>query len=130
MPKSIVTTLKAPGSKYGPFSQGVRAGDFLFLMGQSAFDPEKDWKVIGRDIKTQTRRTLENIRNIVEAAGGSLDDVVQVRVFLTRASDWPKMNEVYREYFAKDYPARTAVIVKLAVRGLLVEIDAIAYLGK
>ncbi|MGA2666391.1 MAG: RidA family protein [Nitrososphaerales archaeon] len=130
MVKKIITTPKAPGSQYGPFSQAVRAGDFLFLMGQAAFDPEKPWSVVGDDIKQQTRRTLENLKTIIEAAGGSLDDVVQVRAFLTRAEDWPLMNEAYREYFKKDLPARTAVVVELATKGLLVEIDAIAYLGK
>jgi 2-iminobutanoate/2-iminopropanoate deaminase len=130
MVKKIISTSKAPGHQYGPFSQAVRAGDFLFLMGQAAFDPAKDWKVVGKDIKKQTRRTLENIKTIIEAAGGTLDDVVQVRVFLTRSKDWAKMNEVYVEYFPNAFPARTAVVVELATKGLFIEVDAIAYLGK
>ncbi|MDA4136494.1 MAG: RidA family protein [Thaumarchaeota archaeon] len=130
MAKKIITTPNAPGRDYGPFSQAVRAGDFLFVMGQAAFDPKKLRKVVGKDIKKQTRRTLQNIKAIVEAAGGSLEDVVQVRVFLTKAKDWPLMNEVYVEFFPDAPPARTAVIVELAAKGLLVEIDAIAYLGK
>ena len=130
MVKQIITTPNAPGTQYGPFSQGVRAGDFLFLTGQAAFDPAKPWSVVGDDIKQQTRRTLENLKTVIEAAGGSLDDVIQVRAFLTRAEDWPLMNEAYREYFPKDFPVRTAVVVELAAKGLLVEIDAIAYLGK
>jgi 2-iminobutanoate/2-iminopropanoate deaminase len=130
MAKKIITTPNAPGNDYGPFSQGVRAGDFLFVMGQAAFDPKSKNKIVGTEIKAQTRRTLDNIKAIVEAAGGKLDDVVQVRVFLTSFDDWPLMNEVYIEYFPKAQPARTAVIVELAAKGLLIEVDAIAYLGK
>jgi 2-iminobutanoate/2-iminopropanoate deaminase len=130
MVKKIISTSKAPGGDYGPFSQAVKAGDFIFVMGQAAFDPEEHGKIVGSDIKKQTRRTLENIKTIVEAAGGTLDDVVQVRVFLTKAENWAPMNEVYIEYFPKAAPVRTAVVVELAAKGLLVEIDAVAYVGK
>jgi 2-iminobutanoate/2-iminopropanoate deaminase len=128
--KHIISTTKAPGSEYGPFSQAVRAGDFIFVMGQAAFDPQTKDKVVGDEIKGQTRRTLENHKAILTAAGASFDDVVQVRIFITNASDWAGMNEVYREYFTKDLPVRTAVVVQLAAKGLLVEIDMVAYVGK
>jgi 2-iminobutanoate/2-iminopropanoate deaminase len=99
-------------------------------MGQAAFDPQTKDKVVGDDIKAQTRRTLENHKAILTAAGASFDDVVQVRIFITNASDWAGMNEVYREYFTKELPVRTAVVVQLAAKGLLVEIDMVAYVGR
>jgi 2-iminobutanoate/2-iminopropanoate deaminase len=127
--KKIISTQRAPGQEYGPFSQAVRAGDFIFLMGQAALEPGTG-EIVGTEIKAQTRKTLENMREILKASGATFDDLIQVRVFLKNADDWAALNEVYREYIKRDFPARTAVVVRFAMKGILVEIDAIAYLGQ
>ena len=106
-----------------PFSAAVRTGNLLFLSGQVGM---RDGKV-GEGIEEQTRFTLENIRDVLAQAGCTLDDVVKVTVFLKDMSLWPAMNEVYREYFSKDPPARSALGVSgLALPELLVEIECVA----
>lgn len=98
------------------------------MAGQVAIDPATG-KVVGGDVRTQTRRVLENIREILAAAGASLKDVVKVNVYLARPEDFAAMNEVYREFFPEAPPARTTVAVKMVSEQFLVEIDAIAYKG-
>jgi 2-iminobutanoate/2-iminopropanoate deaminase len=93
----VVNTEKAPKA-VGPYVQGVIAGDFLFVSGQIPFDPITMQKV-SENIKDQTRRSLENIKAIVEDAGASLKDVVRCGVFLKNMDDFAAMNEVYSEYF-------------------------------
>jgi 2-iminobutanoate/2-iminopropanoate deaminase len=106
-----------------PFSAAVRAGDLLFVSGQVGRRGDK----VGDGIEEQTRFTIENIRDVLEQAGCSLEDVVKVTVFMTDMALWPKMNDVYREYFPKDPPARSALGVNgLALPGLLVEIECVA----
>jgi reactive intermediate/imine deaminase len=106
-----------------PFSAAVRAGKFVFVSGQVGV---RDGKT-GTGIEEQTRFTMENIRDVLARAGCSLDDVVKVTVFITDMSLWPNMNEVYREYFTSDLPARSALGVNgLAMPDLLVEIECIA----
>ena len=109
-----------------PFSAAVRTGNLLFLSGQVGM---RDGKV-GEGIEEQTRLTLENIRDVLGQAGCTLDDVVKVTVFLTDMSLWPAMNEVYRQYFPKDPPARSALGAKgLALPELLLEIECVAAVG-
>jgi len=98
-------------------------------MGQAALEPSTG-KIVGTEIRAQTRKTLQNMHEVLKAGGASFDDLIQVRVFLKNPSDWAPMNRVYREFVKGDLPARTAVVVRFAVKGVLVEIDAIAYLGK
>jgi 2-iminobutanoate/2-iminopropanoate deaminase len=106
-----------------PFSAAVRAGGLLFLSGQVGV---RDGRT-GEGIEEQTRFTLENIRDTLAEAGGSLEDVVKVTVFLTDMSLWPAMNDVYREYFPHDPPARSALgATGLALPDLLVEIECVA----
>ena len=106
-----------------PFSAAVRTGNLLFLSGQVGM---RDGKV-GEGIEEQTRLTLENIRDVLGQAGCTLDDVVKVTVFITDMSLWPKMNEVYRQYFSKELPARSALGVNgLALPDLLVEMECVA----
>lgn len=122
--KKLIRTTGAP-QPIGPYSQAVEAGNFLFISGQGAIDPQTSKMVTG-DIEAQTRRTLENVKSIVEAAGFAMKDVVKVSVFLRKTADFQKMNAVYKEYFAESPPARTTVEAVLPVADMLIEIDVIA----
>ncbi|MBC7092300.1 MAG: RidA family protein [Nitrososphaeria archaeon] len=124
MVKEIVKTERAP-TPIGPYSQAIKAGSFLFISGQGPIDPKTGKKVEG-DIKEQTRQVLENIKGILEAAGLTLENVVKVNVYLKNMNDFPKMNEVYKEYFRLNYPARTTVQA-IPPADIDIEIDAIAY---
>lgn len=102
-------------------------GDFVFTAGQGAIDPKTNqWA--GGDIKEQTRRTLDNIKGILEEAGSSLDKTVKVSVFLKDKKLFGEMNEVYSSYFKRDPPARTTVVTDLLRDDMLVEIEAVATL--
>jgi 2-iminobutanoate/2-iminopropanoate deaminase len=106
-----------------PFSAAVRTGNLLFVSGQVGRRGGK----VGQGIEEQTRLTLENMRDVLAQAACSLADVVKVTVFITDMSLWPKMNEVYREYFPKDPPARSALGVNgLALPELLIEMECVA----
>ena len=122
--KQLVRTPNAP-QPLGPYSQGVKAGNLLFVAGQGAADPKTGQMAEG--IETQTRRTLANIKGIIEASGFSMRDVVKVSIFLKNMDDFKKVNEVYKTFFPEDPPARTTVEAKLPAQGMLIEIDSIAY---
>jgi 2-iminobutanoate/2-iminopropanoate deaminase len=123
--KEIITTPNAPQAK-GPYSQAVRSGDFLFVSAQGPFDP-KTGNIAGPGIETQTRRTLENVKAIVEASGLKLQDVVKVSIFLSDSNDFKKMNEVYQTFFDGNPPTRTTLEAKIPIAGVLVAADAIAH---
>jgi 2-iminobutanoate/2-iminopropanoate deaminase len=93
-----------------------------------AIDPATG-KLVEGDIRAQARRTLMNVKEILEAAGASLRDVVKVNVYLARQEDFQAMNEVYREFFTENPPARTTVVVKMVSDAILIEVDAVAYVG-
>ena len=112
----------------GPYSPAVRAGDFIFVSGQLAVDPETN-QYIPADIQQETRVTLNNIRRILEDAGASVADVVRVGVFMADGADFAKMNEVYAEFFGNDKPARTTIVCKFAA-DIKIEIDCVAYSPK
>ena len=116
-----------PGMPIGlPFSPGMRAGDFIFTSGQVGSVDDNGAEVKG--IEAQTRQTMENLENILEAADSSFRDVVKVTVFLVDVNDFAKMNDVYRTYFSEDLPTRsTLVVAALAKPSWLVEIECIAY---
>lgn len=123
MKKKIISTTNAPGA-VGPYSQAVKAGNFVFASGQIPLDPSTGELVSG-DVKKATERSLENVKAILEAAGTSLDKVVKTTVFVKNMSDFAAVNEVYAKYFDKDMPARSCVEVKLP-KDALVEIEVIA----
>jgi 2-iminobutanoate/2-iminopropanoate deaminase len=125
MPR-VVYTPQAP-KPIGPYSQGVVAGCFLFISGQIPLDPVSGAVVEG-DFKDKVRRVLDNVKAVVEAAGGSLRDVVKVTVYLRDMSLFQDFNSVYQEYFPENPPARAVVGVSSLPRGVDVEVEAIAYI--
>lgn len=106
-----------------PYSPVVVSADMVYTAGQVAHDA--DGSLVAGGIAKQTRRTLENVRACLEAAGCTLDDVVKVNAFLADLADFGGYNDVYREFFAEPYPARTSVQAGLPA-GILVEIEAVA----
>ena len=122
--KFPVSTTDAPRA-IGPYSQGVKAGGFVFVSGQVAIDPATNQLIEG-DIRVQTERVLKNVAAILEAAGSSLDQVVKTTVFLKNMEDFVLMNEVYATFFAAEPPARTTVEASKLPKDMLVEIEAIA----
>ena len=124
MAKQVISV---PTSLSGiPFSPGIKAGDYIFVSGQVGHVDEKGNAVKG--IEAQTRQTLENMKRVLETGGTSLDDVVKTTVFLVKVEDFPKMNEVYKSYFTRDFPARSTVIITALARPeIIVEIECVAY---
>jgi len=123
MMKETIQTKDAPAA-VGPYSQGMRADDLIFVSSQLPATPSGD--LITDDIAAATRQSLENVSAILKAAGASLADVVKVTVFLADMADFGAMNEVYKEFFSEPYPARAAVAVKTLPKGAPLEIEAIA----
>jgi reactive intermediate/imine deaminase len=124
--KVIIATEDAPAA-IGTYSQAVRAGDTVYLSGQIGLDPDSMQLVEGID--AQIVRVFENLKAVAEAAGGSLDDVVKLNIFLTDLSNFAKVNEVMAKFIAQPYPARAAVGVKELPRGALVEADGVLVIG-
>jgi 2-iminobutanoate/2-iminopropanoate deaminase len=121
-----VTAASAPRPA-GPYSHAIQtSGSLLFLAGQAPFDPATN-ELVGGPIETQAARVLDNLRSVVEAAGGRLEDAVRVGVFLADMADFAGFNEVYRRYFREPYPARTTVQSDLP--GFAIEIDAVVALA-
>jgi 2-iminobutanoate/2-iminopropanoate deaminase len=124
--RKAIRPLNAP-KPLGPYSPAIVADGFVFVAGQGPINPRTNEFELG-DIKSQTRRTLENIRTILDAAGSSLRDVVRVGVFLADTGEFAAMNEIYRKFFPEDPPARTTVGAQLPK--IKVEIDCIARVRK
>ena len=127
MAKTIIATHNAP-SAIGTYSQAVRIGDTVYLSGQIGLDPATMQMVDGID--AQIVRVFENLKAVAEAAGGSLNDVVKLNVFLTDLANFARVNETMAAYFSAPFPARAAVGVKELPRGALVEADAVMHVGK
>jgi 2-iminobutanoate/2-iminopropanoate deaminase len=111
----------------GPYSQAVRAGEFLFISGQSGIDPATG-SVPAGGFEAEARQAFANLRTVVEAAGASLERVVKTTVFLGSAEDFPAMNQLFAEFFASAPPARATPIVGLP-RSLRISIEATVFLG-
>ena len=122
----LVRTDGAP-APVGPYSQATIAGGFLFASGQIPIDP-RTGAIVAGGIEPQTRRTIENLRAVIEAGGASLDRVVKVTVYLKEMRDFAAMNSVYETFFAASRPARSTVEVARLPKDVLVEIDAVAHL--
>lgn len=119
-----IHTPAAPAA-IGPYSQAVQAGSLLFVSGQLPIDPATG-AFAGKDIASQTRQSLTNVRSILEAAGYTCTDVVKTTVLLADIADFAAMNAVYAEFFTENCPARAAFAVKDLPKGALVEIEAVA----
>jgi len=124
MNKEVIGTANAPKA-IGPYEQAIKVGEFVYASGQIPLDPKTGHLVEG-GIAVQTRRVMENLKGVVEAAGSSLERVVKATVFLKNIGDFAAMNEVYGEYLGQAKPARSTVAVADLPRGALVEIDLIA----
>ena len=123
MPRLPVATGHAPAA-IGPYSQAVQSGRTVYLSGQIPLDPATGQLVEG-DIAAQARRVFDNLRAVCEAAGGSLDDVVRVGIYLMDLEDFAAVNAVMAEAFTAPYPARSTIQVSGLPRGARVEVDAI-----
>jgi 2-iminobutanoate/2-iminopropanoate deaminase len=129
MTESIaIRTEKAPAPFQGaPYSQAIRAGDFVFVSGQLALRPgEKE--IAGDTIQEQTQLVMDNLAAVLEAAGSGIDKLVKTTVFLQNLGDFQGMNEVYAQHVGNRPPARSTVEVAKLPSGALVEIEAIAHL--
>jgi len=127
MTREIIRTDKAPQA-IGTYSQAVKLGSTVYLSGQIPLVPESMEMVEG-DIERQIRRVFDNLRAVTQAAGGDLQDVVKLNVFLTDLGDFPVVNQVMAEYFSEPYPARAAVGVAALPKGAGVEVDGVMELG-
>ncbi len=121
--KNTIHTDEAPAA-IGTYSQAVRHGNLIFLSGQIPLVPAT-MAVVEGGIEAQIHQVFKNLRAVCEAAGGSLDDLLKVNVFLTNMGDFPQVNEVMGSYFTEPYPARAAVAVAALPRDVAVEIEAV-----
>ena len=124
MPRSTVNAPSAPAA-IGPYSQAATGEGTLFLSGQTPIDPATGLLIEG-DVGAQTRRVFDNLNTVLQEAGGSLDDVVKVNVYLTSMSDFAAMNAVYADVFSEPFPARTTVAVAGLPLDARVEIECVA----
>jgi 2-iminobutanoate/2-iminopropanoate deaminase len=122
--KMIISTAKAPKA-IGPYSAGVRVGNFVYTAGQAGLDPQTGQMVEG-GIEAETRQTITNLKHILEAAGSSLEQVVKTTVFLRDMNDFKAMNGVYAEFFNENPPARSTIQAAALPMGAAVEIEAVA----
>ena len=120
--KQIISTPKAPAA-IGTYSQAVKVGDTTYLSGQIPLDPQTMQLVAGFD--NQVRRVFDNLQAVCEAAGGSLNDLVKINVYLINLANFAKVNEIMASYFDEPYPARAAVGVAALPRGAEVEIEGV-----
>lgn len=128
MPLKKITTATAP-SAIGPYSQGIIANGFLFTAGQIPLDPVAG-KIVEGGIVEQTDRVMQNLQEVLRAAGASWNDVVKTTVYLHDLSNFPTVNEVYGKWLGDARPARSTVQVTALPRGAMVEIDAVAVVSK
>jgi reactive intermediate/imine deaminase len=127
MGRQSISTDHAPAA-IGPYSQAVRSGATVYLSGQSPLDPARGQLVDG-DISVQARRAFDNLKAVCEAAGGSLDDVVRIGLYLVDLGQFAQINAVMADYFTAPYPARSTVEVSGLPRGAVFEVDAVMVLG-
>lgn len=122
--KTIISTPKAPAT-IGPYSQAVLVNGMLFTSGVIPIDPETNTLVEG-DVTVQARQAIGNLKNLIEASGSSMDKVVKTTVFIKDMNDFGKINDIYKDFFTSDFPARSCVEVARLPKDVLIEIEAIA----
>jgi len=123
MDRKAITTEKAPKA-IGPYSQGIMSGDLLFISGQLGIDPSKGQLVEG--LEAQTKQVMENLRNILSAAGMGFDSVIKTNIYMMDLENFKTVNEIYGSYFRSDPPARATVQVSGLPLKALVEMDMVA----
>jgi len=123
MSKQIISTSQAPAA-IGTYSQATRHNDTVYISGQIPLDPAS-MEIVDGDIEAQIRRVFMNLRAVCEAAGGTLNDILKLNVFLTDMANFPAVNSIMAEYFTEPYPARAAVGIAALPRDAQVEMDAI-----
>lgn len=126
--KQVISTDQAPDA-IGPYSQAVRAGDFVYLSGQIPLDPAT-MDVVAGDFRARAVRVFTSLEAVTRAAGGSLKNVVKLNVYLTDLGQFATVNEVMSEFLHEPYPARAAVGVASLPKGVDIEIEGILYLGQ
>ena len=122
--KTIICTPKAPAA-IGPYSQAVLVNGMLFTSGVIPIDPETNTLVEG-GVTVQARQAIGNLKNLIEASGSSMDKVVKTTVFIKDMNDFGKINDIYKDFFTSDFPARSCVEVARLPKDVLIEIEAIA----
>jgi len=123
MKHQVIYTEDAPKA-IGTYSQGIRVGDTIYISGQIPLNPAT-MEVAGDDMETQIRQVLTNVSAVAKAAGGGLDDIVKLNIYLTDLSHFPMVNQLMAEYFSEPYPARAAVGVAALPRDVGVEMEAV-----
>lgn len=123
----VIRTDKAPGA-VGPYSQAIKAGDFLFASGQIPINPEKG-RITAGTISEQAEQCMKNVGAILEAAGATYDNVIKTTVYINDMNFFGAVNEVYGKYFNKNLPARSCIEISKLPKDALVEVEVIAYLG-
>ena len=126
--RSIVKTADAPKA-IGPYSQAVKTDTLVFVSGQLALDPDTG-NLVDSDIRKETRQAMNNLKNILTAAGSSLENVVKVTLFIKNMDDFAMINEVYGEFFPADPPARACVEVARLPKDAHFEVEAVALLNR
>jgi reactive intermediate/imine deaminase len=127
MTRQTIHTDSAPKA-IGPYSQAVRAGNLVFLSGQIPLDPAT-MELVSGDFEAEVRRAFENLKAVVEASGGTLDQVVKLTLFLTDLAHFPKVNEVMTAFFKQPFPARSTVGVSQLPKGARFEVECVLHLG-
>jgi len=127
MPKQQITTTSG-ASPIGPYSQGLRVGDFIFVSGQGPLDPVTG-KIVGESIEEQTAQVLDNIKAILAAGNATMANVVKANSYISDIEFFERYNKVYKSYFPDPKPTRTTMVCQPPVQGILVEIEVIAYIG-
>lgn len=122
--KTIISTPKAPAA-IGPYSQAILVNGMLFTSGVIPIDPETNTLIQG-DVEAQARQAIGNLKNLIEASGSSMEKVVKTTVFIKDMNDFGKINDIYKEFFTSDFPARSCVEVARLPKDVLIEIEAIA----
>ena len=124
--KEIISTTKAPAA-IGPYSQAVKMGNMIYTSGMIPLVPET-MQIAEGGVQEQTKQVLENLKALLESAGSSLEKVIKTTVFIKDMNDFPKINEIYGQYFTANQPARSCVEVARLPKDVLVEIEVIAYI--
>jgi 2-iminobutanoate/2-iminopropanoate deaminase len=124
--KEIISTVKAPAA-IGPYSQAIKLGNMIYTSGMIPLVPET-MQIVEGGVQQQTKQVLENLKALLESAGTGLGNVIKTTVFIKDMNEFPKINEIYAEYFSSKQPARSCVEVARLPKDVLVEIEVIAYI--